>query len=93
MPNVNDIANLVYNITGKNVVTTIVKGDILMENRKITHIDVEKVIQKCKQIATKKWKNLYCSLVISKKILYSNKQQMQKIGEKDVFKKNGTTRF
>ncbi len=54
LPNVNDIANLVYNITGKNVVTTIVKGDILMENRKITHIDVEKVIQKCKQIATKK---------------------------------------
>lgn len=44
IPNLNEIANLVYNTTGKNVKTTIVKGNILMENRKITHIDVEKYL-------------------------------------------------
>ena len=50
LPNLNEIANLVYNTSGRNVDTTIVKGNILMENRVINHIDVNEVINKCKQI-------------------------------------------
>lgn len=53
LPNLNEISNLVYNTTGKNVETTIVQGKILMENRKIKleNVSVEEVIEKCKQIA------------------------------------------
>lgn len=53
LPNLNEISNLVYNTTGKNVETTIVQGKVLMENRKIKleNVSVEKVIEKCKQIA------------------------------------------
>lgn len=50
LPNLNKIANLVYNTSGKNVETTIVNGNILMENRQIKNIDVNKVINKCKEI-------------------------------------------
>lgn len=53
LPNLNEIANLVYNTTGKNVDTTIVQGRILMENRemKIENITTEEVIDKCNKIA------------------------------------------
>lgn len=51
IPNLNEIANLVYNTSGKNVVTTMVKGKILMENRKMKYLDVNRIIEKCKQIA------------------------------------------
>lgn len=51
LPNLNEIANLVYNTSGKNVVTTMVKGKILMENRKMKYLDVNRIIEKCKQIA------------------------------------------
>lgn len=50
IPNSNEIANLVYNTSGKNVDTTIVKGNILMENRMIKKIDVSQVIKHCKGI-------------------------------------------
>ena len=50
LPNLNEIANLVYNTSGRNVDTTIVKGNILMENREIKHIDVKEVVNKCNQI-------------------------------------------
>lgn len=46
MPNNDMISNLVYNTEGRNVDTTIVNGEILMENRKIKYIDVEKIINK-----------------------------------------------
>ena len=51
LPNLNEIANLVYNTSGRNVETTIVKGEILMENRQMKVGNVEEVIKKCKQIA------------------------------------------
>ena len=53
IPNLNEIANLVYNTSGRNVDTTIVKGNVLMENRKlqIENVNVEEVIEKCNQIA------------------------------------------
>lgn len=52
LPNLNKIANLVYNTSGKNVDTTIVKGNVLMENRKIQidGIDVNEIVEKCKNI-------------------------------------------
>ena len=50
LPNLNEIANLVYNTSGRNVDTTIVKGNILMENREIKNIDVKEVVNKCNQI-------------------------------------------
>ena len=53
IPNLNEIANLVYNTTGKNVDTTIIQGRILMEDReiKIPNITVEEIIEKCNKIA------------------------------------------
>lgn len=50
LPNLNEVTNLVYNTSSRNVDTTIIKGNILMENREIKHIDVEKVIDECKKI-------------------------------------------
>ena len=51
IPNLNYISNLVYNTSGNNVETTIVNGEILMENKEIKHIDVARVIEECKKIA------------------------------------------
>lgn len=51
IPNLNYISNLVYNTSGNNVETTIVNGEILMENKEIRHIDVARVIEECKKIA------------------------------------------
>lgn len=48
IPNNDIISNLVYNTSGRDVDTTIVKGEILMENRKIKTIDVEHIIKKFK---------------------------------------------
>lgn len=45
IPNNDIISNLVYNTDGRNVETTIVAGNILMENRKINHLNVEKIIE------------------------------------------------
>lgn len=50
VPNLNKIANLVYNTSCRNVDTTIVKGNVLMENRKIKNINVEEIIDKCNDI-------------------------------------------
>ena len=52
LPNLNKIANLVYNTRKKNVDTTIIKGNVLMENRKIQidGIDVNEIVEKCKNI-------------------------------------------
>ena len=52
LPNLNKIANLVYNTSGKNVNTRIVKGNVLMENRKIQidGIDINEIVEKCKKI-------------------------------------------
>lgn len=49
IPNSNLLSNIVYNANGTNVDTTIVKGEILMEDRKIKNLDVEKIINKCKE--------------------------------------------
>jgi 5-methylthioadenosine/S-adenosylhomocysteine deaminase len=43
MPNYNPYATLVYQANPSNVVTTIVNGDIVMENRQIKNVDVKEV--------------------------------------------------
>ena len=49
-PNLNTISNLVYNVSSKNVETTMIKGKILMKNRKMDETLVKHVIQKCDEI-------------------------------------------
>lgn len=45
------ISEIVYNVKGKNVDTTIVAGNILMEERKVkTKIDKQELFNKCDEI-------------------------------------------
>ena len=44
IPNNDIISNLVYNTEGKSVDTTIINGNIVMENRKIKCLNTEKII-------------------------------------------------
>ena len=54
---VHDIfSNLAYSTNGNDVITTIVDGNILMENRKLTFIDETEIYQKCNQIKEKLFK-------------------------------------
>ena len=46
IPNNDVISNLVYNTSGRNVDTTIIDGEILMENRKIKHMKVDEIVNK-----------------------------------------------
>ena len=48
---INDIfSDIVYNAKGTNVITTIVGGNILMENRKLVNLNEEEIISSCKNI-------------------------------------------
>lgn len=48
---INDIfSDIVYNAKGTNVITTIVGGNILMENRKLVNLNQEEIISNCKNI-------------------------------------------
>ena len=49
----NVFAEIVYNVKGTNVDTTIVNGKVLMENRKINNIDKKEIIKKCAKIIGK----------------------------------------
>ena len=51
---INDIfSDIVYNAKGTNVETTIINGNIVMENRKLTNVDEKDTINKCKNILEK----------------------------------------
>lgn len=50
VPNNNMISNLVYNTDGKNVETTIVNGEILMENRKLKFLKQDEIIQNVRKL-------------------------------------------
>lgn len=49
----NLISDIVYNVKGSNVETTIVNGEILMENRKIEKVNEKEIYAKCKEIIDK----------------------------------------
>ena len=46
----NIFSDIVYNAKGTNVITTIVGGNILMENRKLVNLNEEEIISSCKNI-------------------------------------------
>ena len=46
----NIISQIVYNVKGNNVLTTIVNGKILMEDRKLVEIDEQKIYEECEKI-------------------------------------------
>lgn len=50
MPLNNIFAQIVYNVKGHNVDTTIVNGKILMENKILNNIDENQIIKKCNEI-------------------------------------------
>ena len=50
LPNNDIISNLVYNTCGRDVDTTIVKGNILMEARRLKNINIEEIIEKIHKI-------------------------------------------
>nr|WP_294493405.1 putative aminohydrolase SsnA [uncultured Mediterraneibacter sp.] len=43
--------HLVFGITGRDVVTTVANGEVLMKDRRLTKVDVEKVMADCRQAA------------------------------------------
>ena len=54
MQPINDIfSDIVYNAKGHNVVTTIVNGNILMENRKLKYLDENEILGSIKTIGIK----------------------------------------
>ena len=57
---INDVfSQIVYNVKGTNVETTIVNGKILMENRKLTiNVNETKIIKKCEEIIKRIKNNL-----------------------------------
>lgn len=46
----NLISEIVYNVKGDNVITTIINGEILMENRKLIKTNEEKIYEECEKI-------------------------------------------
>jgi len=46
IPNNDVLSNIVYNTSGRNVDTVIIKGNIIMKNRKFTKVDVNEIIKK-----------------------------------------------
>lgn len=49
-PEGNVFSDIVYNAKGSNVQTTIINGRIIMENRQISGINKQKIIEKCTEI-------------------------------------------
>ncbi len=55
-PTIDILNNLVYSTTGDSVETVIIDGRIVMENRKITTVDEDKIIDKvCELTEPEKW--------------------------------------
>jgi len=47
------LSDLVYSASAANVHTTIVDGRVLMENRQVKSADVEEIVDKARELATK----------------------------------------
>ena len=48
-------SHILFGMTGRNVVTTIANGKVLMKDRVLTHMDEEKVMADCRQAAGQLW--------------------------------------
>jgi len=53
MPLYNPVSHLVYAASGKDVLTTVVNGKVLMENRKLLTLDLEEIYMQIKAITEK----------------------------------------
>ena len=47
-------SHVVFGMTGRDVVTTVANGKVLMKDRELLHIDADKVMADCRQ-AAKRW--------------------------------------
>jgi 5-methylthioadenosine/S-adenosylhomocysteine deaminase len=52
-PMYNPFSHLVYAVTGADVITTIINGKVVMENRKLCHLDLETIMNEVRKIAKK----------------------------------------
>jgi putative selenium metabolism protein SsnA len=51
-------SHILFGMTGRDVVTTVCAGRVLMQDRKIVGIDVEEVMAKCRESSAKLWKSI-----------------------------------
>lgn len=49
-------SHLLFGINGRHVDTTIINGRIIMENRKLSNIDEEKIMTRSRELASEVWK-------------------------------------
>lgn len=51
-------SHILFGMTGRSAVTTVANGKVVMKNRRLTHIDEEKVMADCRQAAGELWKTI-----------------------------------
>jgi putative selenium metabolism protein SsnA len=51
-------SHILFGMTGRDVVTTVCAGRVLMKDREIMGIDVEEVMAKCRESSAKLWKSI-----------------------------------
>jgi 5-methylthioadenosine/S-adenosylhomocysteine deaminase len=47
------VSDLVYSASGANVATTIVDGQLLMENRRVKSVDIKQTVAMARDLATR----------------------------------------
>ncbi|MDD7884061.1 amidohydrolase [Metamycoplasma hyosynoviae] len=52
-PNIDPVASLIYSTNGGDVLTTIIDGKVIYENKKFVYLDIEDIKQKCNVIMKK----------------------------------------
>lgn len=48
--------HIVFGVSGKNVITTIINGKVLMENRQLINLDEERIMSRSRELARALWK-------------------------------------
>ena len=54
----NNNGHILFGMTGRDVVTTIANGKVLMKDREVTVVDVEEAYAKCRESSAKLWKSI-----------------------------------
>ena len=50
--------HILFGMTGRDVVTTVGNGKVLMKDREVKVIDVEEAMAKCREESAKLWKSI-----------------------------------
>ena len=50
--------HILFGMTGRDVVTTVGNGKVLMKDREVKVIDVEEAMAKCRESSAKLWKSI-----------------------------------